>query len=384
MLDFYNIKDGFPESSIRFQNNIREVLDRNLASQINTLWNENRFANEVKDVLANIGAFGELKPINNNSPLNYLEYGLLMYELERIDSGIRSMVSVQNALTIYPINQYGSAYLKNIYLEQLQKGAVVGCFALTEEGGGSDPGGMKTTYTKKGDKYIISGQKSWVTNATFANLAIVWAKEAKTKSISGFVIPTNSSGLKICPIEDKMSLRLSPTAHIELDNVAVPLSHKLPGASGLSPALSCLAQARYGICWGVLGALESVYEEALSFSKSRFTFGTSLSSKQLIQNKLADMVSMHTKGLLLSYQLSLLLTKGMPSIAQISLAKRENARAALVSARSAREILAAHGITLSGNVIRHMLNLETVDTYEGTYDIHTLILGKTITGDPAF
>ena len=384
MLDFYNIKDRFPDSSIKFQSKIRDVLDKNLGGQINNWWNENRITDEIKDTLAEIGAFGELKAINNHSPLNSLEYGLLMYELERIDSGIRSIVSVQNALTIYPIKQYGSSHCKKIYLEQLQNGDIAGCFALTEDMGGSDPSSMRTTYSKKGGNYIISGKKSWVTNAPFAKVAIVWAKEAKTKSISGFIIPTDSSGFNIYSIDDKMSLRLSPTAHVELDKVSVPLSYKLSGASGISSALSCLAQARYGISWGVLGAIESVYQESLSFSKSRSTFGTNLSSKQLIQNKLSNMVSMHTKGLLLAYQLSVLLNKGMPSAAQISLAKRDNARAALVSARNAREILAAQGITLSGNVIRHMLNLETVDTYEGTYDIHTLILGKSLTGDSAF
>jgi glutaryl-CoA dehydrogenase len=307
-----------------------------------------------------------------------------MYELERIDSGIRSIVSVQNALTIYPLKRFGSNHLQKIYLEGLQKGHITGCFALTEEGGGSDPSSITTTYSKKGNHYIVTGTKSWVTNAPFAQIAIVWAKDAKGKGISGFVIPTDTPGFNIYPIENKMSLRLSPTAHIELDKVAVPLTHKLTGTSSLSSPLSCLSQARYGICWGVLGALESVYEESLIFSKSRSSFGASLSSKQLIQEKLTNMVSKHTKGLLLSYQLSVLLNQGVSTNEQISLAKRENTRSALVSARTAREILAAQGITLSSNVIRHMLNLETVDTYEGTYDIHTLILGKSITGKSAF
>ena len=257
-------------------------------------------------------------------------------------------------------------------------------FALTEDGGGSDPSSIKTTYIKKGNQYIITGRKAWVTNGPFAQIAIVWAKETTNNSISGFLIPTDTKGFNISQIENKMSLRLSPTANIELDQVVIPLTHKLPGASGLSSALSCLTQARYGICWGVLGALESVYEDSLLFSKSRSTFGTTLSSKQLVQEKLANMVSRHTKGVLLSYHLSVLLSQGMSAAQQISLAKRENARSALVSARDAREILAAQGITLSANVIRHMLNLETVDTYEGTYDIHTLIIGKSITGESAF
>ena len=384
MLDFYNIKGLFPDSSIHFQSKIREILEANLGEHINTWWNENKFPNEIRSALIDIGAFGEHKAINNNSPLSYLDYGLLMYELERVDSGIRSMVSVQNALTIYPLKKFGSSHLQKIYLEELKKGQITGCFALTEEGGGSDPSSMATTYTKKGSQYIVTGTKSWVTNAPFAQIAIVWAKDASGKGISGFVIPTDTPGFNIYPIENKMSLRLSPTAHIELDNVAIPLTHKLTGASSLSSPLSCLSQARYGICWGVLGALESVYEEALIFSNSRSSFGTSLSSKQLIQEKLANMVSRHTKGLLLSYQLSVLLNQGISTNEQVSLAKRENTRSALVSARSAREVLAAQGITLSSNVIRHMLNLETVDTYEGTYDIHTLILGKSITGESAF
>ena len=384
MLDFYNIKCFFPDTSIRFQAEIREILDKKLGNQINTWWGEDEFPDEITTILTTLGAFGDLKPINNHSPLSYLDYGLLMYELERIDSGIRSIVSVQNALTIYPIKQFGSSYLQKLYLDKLQKGHITGCFALTEDGGGSDPNSMKTTYSKKGDQYIIDGRKSWVTNGPFAQIAIVWAKDVTNNTISGFLIPTDAKGFNISPIENKMSLRLSPTANIELDQVAVPLTHKLPGASGLSSALSCLAQARYGICWGVLGALESVYEDSLSFSKSRSTFGTNLSSKQLVQEKLANMVSRHTKGVLLSYHLSVLLSQGMSVAQQISLAKRDNARSALVSARDAREILAAQGITLSSTVIRHMLNLETVDTYEGTYDIHTLIIGKSITGESAF
>ena len=384
MLDFYNIKSLFPNSSIRYQSKIREILEANLGEHINVWWNEDKIPNEIHTTLTALGAFGEHKAINNHSPLSYLDYGLLMYELERMDSGIRSIVSVQNALTIYPLKQFGSSHLQKIYLEELQKGHITGCFALTEEGGGSDPSSMATTYSKKGNQYIIKGAKSWVTNAPFAQIAIVWAKDTKSKEISGFIIPTDATGFNVYPIKNKMSLRLSSTAHIKLDEVVVPLTHKLPGASGLSSALSCLSQARYGICWGVLGALESVYEESLLFSQSRSTFGTSLSSKQLIQEKLTNMVSNHTKGLLLSYQLSILLNQEVPAIEQISLAKRENARSALVSARTAREILAAQGITLSANVIRHMLNLETVDTYEGTYDIHTLILGKSLTGESAF
>jgi len=384
LLDFYNIKTLFPDTSIRFQAEIREILDKKLGGQINAWWSEDKFPNEITTILTTLGAFGELKPINHHSPLSYLDYGLLMYELERIDSGIRSIVSVQNALTIYPLKQFGSSHLQKLYLDKLQKGHITGCFALTEDEGGSDPSSIKTTYIKKGTQYIISGRKSWVTNGPFAQIAIVWAKDVTNNTISGFVIPTDTQGFNISPIENKMSLRLSPTANIELDQVAIPLTDKLPGASGLSSALSCLAQARYGICWGVLGALESVYKDSLLFSKSRSTFGTNLSSKQLVQEKLANMVSRHTKGVLLSYHLSVLLSQGVSTAQQISLAKRENARSALVSARDAREILAAQGITLSSNVIRHMLNLETVDTYEGTYDIHTLIIGKSITGESAF
>jgi len=384
LLDFYKIRGLFPDSALRFQSEIREILDKELASNINTWWGENRLPEKINNTLINIGAFGNHKNANKHSPLSYLEYGLLMYELERLDSGIRSIVSVQNALVVFPIREFASIFLQNLYLDKLQKGSIIGCFALTEIGGGSDPGSIQTTYSKNGDHYVISGAKSWVTNAPFADIAVIWAKEAKGNNISGFIIPTNCKGFNVYPIENKMSLRLSPTANIELDQVSVPADHRLDRGSGLSSALSCLSQARYGICWGVLGALESVYEDSLLFANSRSTFGTTLSSKQLVQYKLTNMISRHTKGMLLSYQLSILLSQGIATNQQISLAKRENARAALVSARDAREILAAQGITLSGNVIRHMLNLETVDTYEGTYDIHTLIIGKAITGQSGF
>jgi len=383
LLDFYNIRSLFPASALQFQYKIREVLDKELASNINAWWGKNQFPKEISNTLKSVGAFGNHKK-ENKAQLDYLEYGLLMYELERIDSGIRSIVSVQNALVIFPIKEFGSDFLQKLYLDKLLTGSIIGCFGLTEIGGGSDPSSIQTTYTKSGNNYIISGKKSWVTNAPFAEISIIWAKEAKGNNISGFVIPTNSKGFNLYPIENKMSLRLSPTANIELDQVTVPASHKLVKGSGLSSALSCLSQARYGICWGVLGALESVYEDSLLFANSRATFGATLSSKQLVQEKLTNMVSRHTKGMLLSYQLSILLSQRAATNQQISLAKRENARAALISARNAREILAAQGITLDANVIRHMLNLETVDTYEGTYDIHTLIIGKAITGQSGF
>ena len=306
-----------------------------------------------------------------------------MYELERVDSGLRSFASVQRALVAYPVDRYGSDEQREQYLAGLAEGRLVGCFGLTEHEGGSDPGAMKTTAHRQGDEFVLNGAKMWISNGTIADVALVWARDDQGE-VRGFLVPTDADGFSANPVRRKMSLRVSSTAELVLENVRVPASAMLPEATGLSAPLSCLTQARYGIVWGAMGALEAVYHEAREFAATRKTFGRSIDSRQLVQAKLAQMVTDHTRGLLTAWRLGGLKDSGDASSAQVSLAKRENVRSALEAARSARDILGASGITLDYGAIRHMLNLETVDTYEGTYDIHTLILGREITGQSAF
>ena len=261
---------------------------------------------------------------------------------------------------------------------------MIGCFGLTEHSGGSDPGAMETHALRDGDSYVLNGVKVWISYGSIADIAIIWAKEEGDGTIRGFVVPTDTPGFTATTIERQMSLRMSGASELALEDVRVPASAMLPEAAGLSAPLSSLTQARYGISWGVLGALEYVYEEALAFSKARKTFGKPIGSRQLVQDKLADMLTDHTSGLLRAFQLARLKDDGKLDYTHVSLAKRENTRAALNGARLAREILGASGITLDYHTIRHMLNLETVDTYEGTRDIHSLVLGRDVTGLDAF
>ena len=305
-----------------------------------------------------------------------------MYELERIDSGLRSFASVQSALVMYPIYRYGSEEQKKKYLPEMAKGNLIGCFGLTEHDGGSDPGAMKTNAKKDGESYILNGTKMWITNGNIADVALVWAKD-ESDTVRGFLVPTDIPGFTANKIEHKMSMRASVTSELVLEDARVPASAILSESNGLSAPLSCLTQARYGIAWGALGALESVYEDALKFSKTRSTFGKPIAARQLVQDKLVDMLTDHTRGLLLAWRLGEMKDAGTMDYNHVSVAKRENVRAALKAARSAREVLGGSGITLDYGVIRHMLNLETVDTYEGTRDVHTLIIGRHITGENA-
>jgi glutaryl-CoA dehydrogenase len=311
-----------------------------------------------------------------------MSYGLLMYELERVDSGLRSFASVQGALVMYPIYSYGSEEQKQNYLPKMAAGEMVGCFGLTEHEGGSDPGAMKTTARKDGESYVLNGSKMWITNGNIADIALIWAKDDEGV-VRGFLVPTDTPGFVANEIKHKLSMRASVTSELVMTDCRIPASQMLPDIGGLRGPLSCLTQARYGIAWGALGALEAVYEDALAFSKTRSTFGKPIASRQLVQAKFVDMVSDHTRGLLLAWRLAILKDQGKLNFALVSLAKRDNVRAALLAARSAREILGGSGIVLEHATIRHMLNLETVDTYEGTHDIHTLILGRDITGENA-
>jgi glutaryl-CoA dehydrogenase len=383
MLDLYDVTGLLEDDERQVKTMARRFVDSEVMPSIGEWWEEGRFPQEL------VAGFGEVGFLGPNLPEEYggaglsnVGYGLIMYELERADSGLRSFASVQGALVMYPIFAYGSEEQKRRFLPDLAAGRKVGCFGLTEADGGSDPGAMKTRARRDGGDWLLSGSKMWITNGNIADLAIVWAKD-DDGLVQGFIVPTDSAGFTANLVKHKMSLRASVTSELVMDEVRVPDELRLPGGMGLRAPLGCLTQARYGIAWGALGSLEAVYEEALDFSRSRITFGKPIASRQLVQQKLVEMATDHTTGILLAWRLGRLKDAGAMSFGQVSLAKRNNVRRALVAARSARELLGGSGITLEYHAIRHMLNLETVDTYEGTFDIHTLIVGRELTGHGA-
>ena len=384
MLDYYDVSALLTSEERQIRDSVREFLEAEALPHVSRWWEQGVFPRHLVPKFAGLGLLGANLPKEYGcAGIGNVAYGLIMYELERVDSALRSFVSVQGALVMYAIYAYGSEEQKLRYLPRLAQGDLVGCFGLTERQGGSDPAAMETTARAEGGSFVISGAKMWITNGNIADLAVVWAKD-ELGAVRGFLVPTDTPGFEAHPIPRKMSLRASDTAELVLQDVRIPASMALTGATGLPAALSCLTQARYGIAWGALGALEDVYTEALAFSKGRSTFGKPIAARQLVQAKLVDMAAAHTRGLLLAWRLGQLKDEGKMSYTQVSMAKRENVRAALDAARSARDILGAAGITLDHRAVRHMLNLETVDTYEGTYDVHTLLLGRDITGFEAF
>ena len=383
MLDYYNLSTMLSTDELQIQSSARNYLESEISPHVSRWWEDGEFPEEKIPEFGEMGFFGANLPVEYGcAGVNNVAYGLIMYELERVDSGLRSFASVQGALVMYPIYRYGSEEQKRKYLPDMAAGKTVGCFGLTEHDGGSDPGAMKTNAVRDGESYILNGRKMWITNGNIADVALVWAKNEEGR-IKGFLVPTDTSGFKANEVDHKMSMRASVTSELVLDDVRVAATALLPEADGLSAPLSCLTQARYGIAWGALGALESVYDDALRFSKSRSTFDKPIAGRQLVQDKLVDMVTDHTRGLLLAWRLGVMKDDGTMAYNHVSVAKRENVRSALKAARSAREILGGSGITLDYGVIRHMLNLETVDTYEGTRDVHTLIIGRDITGENA-
>lgn len=383
MLDYFQIGEALSQEDRQVQAVARDFMEGEAADSVLDWWENGEFPKHLVSQMGEMGFLGANLPTEYGaSGVSNVAYGLIMYELERIDSGFRSFASVQGALVMYPIYRYGTEEQKRNYLPQLAAGKMVGCFGLTEHDGGSDPGAMKTRARRDGESYILNGVKMWITNGNIADIAIIWAKD-DDDVVRGFVAPTDTPGFQANAIKHKMSMRASVTSELVMDEARIPASQMLPEARGLGAPLSCLTQARYGIAWGALGALEAVYEDALSFSQSRSTFAKPIASRQLVQAKLVDMVSDHTNGLLLAWRLGVLKDADAMHHTQVSMAKRRNVRAALNAARNAREILGGSGITLEHPTIRHMLNLETVDTYEGTYDVHTLILGRDITGHNA-
>lgn len=380
MLDYYNISALLTPEERQIQESVRRFLDTEAVPEVSSWWERGEFPMHLLPELAKLGIIGANLPKNyGGSSVSNVAYGLIMYELERVDSGLRSFASVQNSLCMEPIMAYGSEEQKRKFLPPIAAGQVIGCFGLTEHSGGSDPNAMQTRAQKDGDQYVLNGTKMWISLGSIADFAIIWAKD-QHGTVRGFIVPTDTQGFVATPIPRTMSLRISGASELVLEDVRVSADHMLPSASTLSAPLSCLTHARYGIAWGVMGALESVYLEALAFAKSRTTFGEPIASRQLVQEKLSAMLSDHTSGLLRALRLGQLKDADQITYTQVSLAKRENVRGALRGARLGREILGGSGITLDHSVIRHMLNLETVDTYEGTHDIHTLIIGRDITG----
>jgi glutaryl-CoA dehydrogenase len=385
MLDFYALEDLLTPEEKEIQKAARRFLEKEALPHIRDWWEEGVFPTHLIPKFGEMGFLGPtLPPEYGGAGVSSAAYGLMAYELERVDSGLRSFASVQSSLVMYPIYAFGSEAQKREFLPRLARGEMVGCFGLTEPDGGSDPhGNMKTRARLEGDTWVLTGTKMWITNGNLAHIAIVWAKDEADR-VLGFIVPTDSKGFQAREVKRKMSLRASVTSELVLDEVRVPESLRLPKAEGLKAPLSCLTQARFGIAWGAMGALEAVYAEAVAFAGSRSTFGEPIAKKQLVQAKLAEMLAWHTEGLLLAWRLARLKDEGKLKPAQVSLAKRQNVKKALEAARLARDILGGSGITLEYHAIRHMLNLETVYTYEGTHDIHTLVLGREITGLSAF
>jgi glutaryl-CoA dehydrogenase len=385
MLDFYALEDLLTPEEKEIQKAARRFLEKEALPHIRDWWEEGVFPTHLIPKFGEMGFLGPtLPPEYGGAGVSSAAYGLMAYELERVDSGLRSFASVQSSLVMYPIYAFGSEAQKREFLPRLARGEMVGCFGLTEPDGGSDPhGNMKTRARLEGDTWVLTGTKMWITNGNLAHIAIVWAKDEADR-VLGFIVPTDSKGFQAREVKRKMSLRASVTSELVLDEVRVPESLRLPKAEGLKAPLSCLTQARFGIAWGAMGALEAVYAEAVAFAGSRSTFGEPIAKKQLVQAKLAEMLAWHTEGLLLAWRLARLKDEGKLKSAQVSLAKRQNVKKALEAARLARDILGGSGITLEYHAIRHMLNLETVYTYEGTHDIHTLVLGREITGLSAF
>ncbi|MBM3934454.1 MAG: acyl-CoA dehydrogenase [SAR202 cluster bacterium] len=384
MLDFYNISTLMTPEEIQAHSTVRAFVEAEAVPNVRDWWERAEFPRNMATQMGGLGLMGATLPQEYGAAgLSSIAYGLIMYELERADSGLRSFASVQGSLVMYPIYRYGSEEQKRRYLPALAKAETIGCFGLTEHEGGSDPGAMKTTARKDGNGYVINGAKMWISVGDMADIAVIWARD-EAGVVRGFIVPTDTPGFTVNRVQRQMSMRISGACELVMDNVRVEADSLLPGASGLSAPLSCLTQARYGIVWGVLGALEAVHHEASEFARHRSTFGKPIASRQLVQAKLADMLTGHTTGLMLAWRLGRLKDAGELTFAQVSLAKRHNVRASLNGARAAREILGGSGITLEYSAIRHMLNLETVDTYEGTHDIHTLVLGREITGMDAF
>jgi glutaryl-CoA dehydrogenase len=382
--DYYDLDELYSDEHKLVRDAARAWVKKEVSPIIDDCYEKAVFPKHLVPGLGEIGAFGPYIPEEYGGPgLDQISYGIIMQELERCDSGLRSTASVQSSLVMYPIWKYGSEAHKQKFLPKLASGEMLGCFGLTEPDYGSNPGGMITNYKEDGDDIILNGAKMWISNAPFAEVAVVWAKNEEGR-IHGVLVERGMDGFTTPEMHGKLSLRASSTGELIFDNVRIPKSNILPGRSGLGAPLSCLDSARYGIAWGALGAAMDCYDQALRYSKERTQFDVPIGSFQLIQKKLAEMITEITKAQLLTFRLGQLRNEGKATTSQISMAKRNNVEIALNIAREARQIHGGMGITSEYSMMRHMANLESVVTYEGTHDIHLLITGMDVTGIPSF
>lgn len=382
--DYYHLDDLLSEEHILVRNSAREWVKKAISPIIEEAAQQAKFPTAIVKGLAEIGAFGSYIPeVYGGAGLDHISYGLIMQEIERGDSGIRSTASVQSSLVMYPIFNYGSEAQKQKYLPKLASGELMGCFGLTEPDFGSNPGGMVTNIKDKGDHFLLNGAKMWISNAPFADIAVVWAKNEAGR-IKGLIVERGMEGFSTPETHNKWSLRTSATGELIFDNVKIPKENILPNKDGLGAPLGCLDSARYGIAWGAIGAAMDCYDTALRYAKQRIQFDKPIAGTQLQQKKLAEMITEITKAQLLTWRLGVLKNEGRATTPQISMAKRNNVAMALNIAREARQVLGAMGISGEYSIMRHMMNLESVITYEGTHDIHLLITGMDITGISAF
>ncbi len=382
--DYYQLDELLSEEQLMVRSAVRDYVKTAISPIIEDYAQKAEFPQQIIKQLGDLGCFGPTVPAEyGGGGLDYISYGIMMQELERGDSGVRSTASVQGSLVMYPIYAYGSEEQKKKYLPKLASGEWLGCFGLTEPDHGSDPGGMLTNIKDAGDHVILNGAKMWISNAPFAQVAVVWAKNEEGK-IVGVIVERGMEGFSTPTTHNKWSLRASATGELVFDNVKVPKENILPNVTGLKGPLGCLSKARYGIAWGALGAAMDCYDTALRYSKERVQFGKPIAGFQLQQKKLAEMLTEITKGQLLVWRLGVLMNEGRATPAQISMAKRNSCEIATQIARDARQMLGGMGITGEYSIMRHMMNLESVITYEGTHDIHLLITGMDITGLNAF
>src|SRR5258707_8651685 len=382
-LDFYGIEELLTDEERAARDRVRGVVQAEVLSEIVPCHRAAKFPDNLIPRMGALGFYAPYLKEHGCAGLNHTAYGLIMQELERADSGLRSLASVQGSLVIHAIHSFATPEQQTRWLPGLVSGKLIGCFALTEHGHGSDPGGMETRARRDGDQYILNGSKCWIGNASIADVKVVWAKDDDGR-VGGFVVEKDAPGFRAQDIEGKFSLRMSRTSECWFENCRIPAANRLPKASGLGAPLSCLSYARAGIAWGVIGAAIDCYETALAYAKSREQFGRPIAGFQLVQEKLVWMAQEITKAQLLALRLTRMMEAGPVRPEQISLAKRNNVWMALECARKARDLLGAVGITDRYSVVRHLMNLEAVSTYEGTHDIHTLAVGRDITGISAF
>ncbi|MFZ6050369.1 acyl-CoA dehydrogenase family protein [Halocola ammonii] len=382
--DYYEMDDLLSDEHKLIRDTARSWVKKEVSPIIEDAFEKGKFPRHLTKGLAEIGAFGPYIPEEyGGAGLDQISYGIIMQELERCDSGLRSTASVQSSLVMYPIYKYGNEEQRKKYLPKLASGEMIGCFGLTEPDHGSNPGGMVSNFKDEGDHYLLNGAKMWISNAPFADIAVVWAKNEEGR-IHGLIVERGMEGFTTPTMEGKWSLRASDTGELVFDNVKVPKENLLPNKSGLGAPLGCLDSARYGISWGAIGAALDCYDSALRYSKERTQFDRPIGGFQLQQKKLAEMITEITKAQLLTLRLGQLRNEGKATSAQISMAKRNNVDMAINIAREARQIHGGMGITSEYPIMRHMMNLESVITYEGTHDIHLLITGLDITGENAF